>query len=223
MKNRIHIESREMFVKLFHIVNILSSKFNIDESHGLLHSMQILHFANEIYENEKYNYPILESKKQADIIYVAAILHDMCDKKYMNESEGIVEIHKLWKQEIGYKSEDNEIMDIATKIIRTMSYSKVKKVGYPELGDYQMAYHIVRESDLLCAYDFDRSMIYHIHTNKCSIIEAYNNAHTIFCDRILRHNQDNLFVTEYGKRKSMQLHILSIQRMMAWKKILFRV
>jgi len=104
-----------------------------------------------------------------------------------------------------------------------MSYSKVKQVGYPELGDYQMAYHIVRESDLLCAYDFDRSMIYHIYTNKCSIIEAYNNAHAIFCDRILRHNQDNLFVTDYGKRKSMQLHILSIQRMMAWKKILFRV
>ena len=209
-----------MFVKLFHIVNLLYSKFNIDESHGLLHSMQILHYAHDIYENEKYNYPILQSKKQADIIYVAAILHDMCDKKYMNESEGIVEIHNLWKQEIGYKSEDNEIMDIATKIIRTMSYSKVKKVGFPELGDYQMAYHIVRESDLLCAYDFDRSMIYHIRTNKCSIIEAYNNAHTIFCDRILRHNEDNLFVTEYGKRKSMQLHILSIQRMMAWKKIL---
>jgi hypothetical protein len=66
-------------------------------------------------------------------------------------------------------------------------------------------------------------MIYHIRKNNCDIIEGYQNARAIFRDRILRHNQDNLFVTEYGKRKSMQLHIHSIQRMLTWKKILFRV
>jgi hypothetical protein len=44
------------FVKLFQIVNILSAKYNIDESHGIIHSMQILHYAHDIYENEKYNY-----------------------------------------------------------------------------------------------------------------------------------------------------------------------
>jgi hypothetical protein len=96
----------------------------------------------------------------------------------------------------------------------------VKKNGFPELGVYDMAYHIVREADLLCAYDFDRSMIYHIRKNNCDILEAYMNAHNIFCERILKHNIDNLFVTEYGKKISIQLHIQSIQRMMSWKKIL---
>lgn len=211
-----------MFVKLFNIVNLLSSKFNIDESHGLLHSMQILHFANEIYEHEKYNYPILQSEKQADIIYMAAMLHDMCDKKYINETEGILAIQELWKNPPSEKEEsDIEKLQIAIEIMQTMSYSKVKTAGFPELGDYQMAYHIVREADLLCAYDFDRSIIYHIRKNGCDIRDAYKNAHDIFRDRILRHNLDNLFVTDYGKRKSMHLHIQSIQRILTWKKLLY--
>ena len=206
------------FTKIFQIVNILSAKYNIDESHGLLHSMQIVHYANDIYQHEKYNYPILQSERQKKIIYVAAVLHDMCDKKYINETEGMVEIHQKWKDIFG--EEDTEILDIASKIINSMSYSKVKVVGFPELGDYQMAYHIVREADLLCAYDFDRSMIYHMRTRNCNIVEAYYNARNIFNERILRHNSDNLFVTEYSKRISITLHVHSIKRLLAWNKLL---
>lgn len=207
------------FAKLFQIVHILSAKYHIDESHGLPHSMQIVHYANDIYQHEKYNYPILQSEQQQKIIYVAAILHDMCDKKYMNETEGIIEIQQKYN-ELFVNEGDNEIMDIATKIINTMSYSKVKVTGFPELGDYQMAYHIVREADLLCAYDFDRSMLYHINKYNCNIVEAYQNARTIFNDRILQHNIDNLFVTEYSKRLSITLHIQSIKRLLAWNKLL---
>ena len=29
-----------------------------------------------------------------------------------------------------------------------MSYSKVKKSGFPDMNEFQTAYHIVRESDL---------------------------------------------------------------------------
>ena len=208
------------FTKIFQIVNILSAKYNIDESHGLLHSMQIVHYANDIYQHEKYNYPILQSERQKKIIYVAAVLHDMCDKKYINETEGMMEIHQKWKDIFGEGEEDTEILDIASKIINSMSYSKVKVVGFPELGDYQMAYHIVREADLLCAYDFDRSMIYHMRTRNCNIVEAYYNARNIFNERILRHNSDNLFVTEYSKRISITLHVHSIKRLLSWNKLL---
>jgi HD superfamily phosphodiesterase len=205
------------FTKLFQIVNILSAKYNIDESHGLLHSMQIVHYANDIYQHEKYNYPILQSERQKKIIYVAAVLHDMCDKKYVNETEGMMEIREKWNEIFG---EDEEILDIASKIINSMSYSKVKVVGFPELGDYQMAYHIVREADLLCAYDFDRSMIYHMRTRNCNLVEAYHSARNIFNERILRHNVDNLFVTDYSKRTSITLHVHSIKRLLAWNKLL---
>jgi hypothetical protein len=216
------------FAKLFQIVNILSAKYNIDESHGLQHSMQIVHYANDIYQHERHNYPILQSEKQEKIIYVAAILHDMCDKKYVNETEGMLEIYNKWDDVFlggggggeGSGEGDKEILDIASQIITTMSYSKVKVAGFPDLGDYQMAYHIVREADLLCAYDFDRSMIYHMRKHNCDLVEAYYNARNIFNERILRHNIDNLFVTEYSKRTSIILHIQSIKRLLAWKKIL---
>ena len=207
------------FAKLFQIVHILSAKYHIDESHGLQHSMQIVHYANDIYQHEKYNYPILQSEQQQKIIYVAAILHDMCDKKYVNETEGIIEIQQKYN-ELFVTEGDNEIMEIATKIINTMSYSKVKVSGFPELGDYQMAYHIVREADLLCAYDFDRSMLYHMNKYNCNIVEAYQNARSIFNERILQHNIDNLFVTEYSKRLSITLHIQSIKRLLVWNKLL---
>jgi hypothetical protein len=209
------------FVKLFQIVNILSSKYNIDESHGIIHSMQILHYAHDIYENEKFNFPILQSEQQKDIIYTAAILHDMCDKKYVDENIGIIEIQNKWNNLFLEEKDYENTLEIATKIMSTMSYSKVKKSGFPtDLGDYEIAYHIVREADLLCAYDFDRSMIYHIRKNNCNILDAYHNAHSIFSDRILRHNIDNLFITEYGKKKSLQLHLLSVQQLMTWKKLL---
>jgi hypothetical protein len=202
-----------LFLKLFAFVNTVSVRRGIDESHGIMHSMNTLHFVHHIYESEKYEFPILQ--KQENVIYVSAVLHDMCDKKYMNETEGIEDIELLLHKKI---SED-EIL--ATKnIISTMSYSKVKKCGYPDLGDYQLAYHIVREADLLAAYDFDRSMIYHMRRSNCDINEAYKNAHMIFVNRVLRHNFDNLFVTDFSKKKSVELHYQAIQRMMTWKKLL---
>ena len=123
------------FMKLFQIVNILSTKYHIDESHGILHSMQILHYAHDIYENEKHNYPILQCEQQKEIIYIAAILHDMCDKKYMNETEGISEIHNKWNQFFVAELEDekrgrdekrggDENLEIAIKIIKIINIFK---------------------------------------------------------------------------------------------------
>jgi hypothetical protein len=73
----------------------------------------------------------------------------------------------VWKRPrefIGEKFTSDELK-ATTDIISTMSYSKVMKTGtpiFPQLDNYQLAYHIVRESDLLAAYDFDRCMIYQI-------------------------------------------------------------
>jgi hypothetical protein len=76
--------------KLFHFVLIATKKYNIDESHGISHSMNVLRFAKEIYDEELANFPIIKQHEQ--IIYVSAVLHDMCDKKYMKQEDGIREI-----------------------------------------------------------------------------------------------------------------------------------
>jgi len=55
--------------------------------------MNVLHFAHNIYESEVHTKPFL--KNHENIIYVSAIIHDMCDKKYMNQDQGIFEIENF--------------------------------------------------------------------------------------------------------------------------------
>lgn len=202
-----------LLVKMFHYVNLVSFKYGIDESHSIGHSMNILHFANKIFESEQLKYPKL--REQEKTIYVSAILHDMCDKKYMNEQEGINELERFLIPKI------TPVELRATKqIVSTMSYSKVKKNGFPDLGNYMHAYHIVREADLLCAYDFDRSMIYHMKQNGCSLSVAFSNAYELFQTRMFQHNADRLFVTEYSKQKSLELELEARIRIQTWKELL---
>jgi HD superfamily phosphodiesterase len=199
--------------KLLQFVLFTSQKFNIDESHGIGHSMDVLHFAHNIYESEVHTNPFL--KKHENIIYVSAIIHDMCDKKYMNQDDGIFEIEKFLQKKLPV----NEI-DAVKQIISTMSYSYVKKNGFPILGEYQHAYHIVREADLLTAYDFDRCMAYKLHLNGGDIDDAFEDSLDLFNHRVLQHNKDNLFLTDYSLLKSRELQMQSLQRIQNWKQIL---
>jgi HD superfamily phosphodiesterase len=198
---------------LITFVLLAIKKYNIDESHGLSHSMDVLYNAHSILESELHKNPILD--KQRDIILTTAVLHDMCDKKYIDELEGILSIQDFLTDKM-----DQEEIEISKKIMMTMSYSKVKVLGYPDFGEYQLAYHIVREADLLSAYDFDRCMIYSINKNNCDISSAFDNAYELFNKRVLRHHQDNLFITDYAKLESIKLHLKATSRIDYWKKIL---
>lgn len=183
----------------FKFVILNSQEYNIDESHALKHSMEVFNFANNIYESEVKKFPYLES--QRDIISLAAIVHDMCDKKYMNETYGIINIKNYMKHYLPSKK-----LDVATNIIQTISYSKVKVNGYPNLGKYQHAYHIVREADLLAAYDLDRCIIYRMMREKNSYTDALLESKNLFENRILNYRKDKLFITSYSKNKSVLLH-----------------
>ena len=176
-----------------------SDTYKIDESHALKHSMEVYGFAKKIYENEIQSNPYLE--KQREIILMAAIGHDMCDKKYMDEKEGISRYQNYLSEFM--TPSDLEIMG---KIIGTMSYSKVKVNGYPELGEYQLAYHIVREADLLAAYDIDRCIIYTMHRDNCEYSKALEEALNLFDYRVFKMRHDRLFKTDYSKKESLKLH-----------------
>jgi HD superfamily phosphodiesterase len=189
--------------------------YNIDESHGVSHSLDVLYNAHNILESELPKNPYLEDHRT--VILTSAVLHDMCDRKYIVEKEGIANIQEFLTDKM-----DGKEIEIATKIMATMSYSKVKKAGYPDFGEYQLAYHIVREADLLSAYDFDRCMIYSIYQNNCDLNRAFDNANALFNERILRHHQDNLFITDYAKRESIKLHVQCTNRIDSWKRILNR-
>ena len=132
---------------------------------------------------------------------MSAIGHDMCDKKYMDEKEGI-DRYKIYLTSY-MSSADLEIME---KIIGTMSYSKVKANGYPNLGEYQLAYHIVREADLLAAYDIDRCIMYSMHKESVEYSVALKRALELFDNRVFRMRQDHLFKTTYSRNESLKLH-----------------
>ena len=202
-----------LLLKLFHFVSLITNKFDIDESHGITHSMNVLNFAHNIYNNEKNKYPEIENHER--IIYISAILHDMCDKKYVDETSGVKEIEDFLNEKITQPE-----IDITKKIITTMSYSTVKKNGFPNLKEYQIAYHIVREADLLSAYDFDRCMIYNIKKQNGNIEDAFINANYLFENRVFKHDDDGLFITDYSKKESLILKNVALTRINNWKNIL---
>jgi HD superfamily phosphodiesterase len=204
-----------LFSKFFQYVLLMTRKYDIDESHGLSHSMNVLHYATMMYDEEVKQYPIL--KEQDRIIFGSAILHDTCDKKYMDEKDGIRHIKNFLNKETDFSP--NEI-STTCEIISTMSYSKVKKNGFPNLGGYQKAYNIVRESDLLTAYDFDRSIIYNMSKNKCTLIDAFENANDIFENRVFKHEEDGLLLLDYSKAESLRLQSQSLRRIEYWRNIL---
>ena len=119
----------------------------------------------------------------------------------MDEKEGILR-YQNYLSDYMRPSE----LEIMGKIIGTMSYSKVKVNGYPDLGEYQLAYNIVREADLLSAYDIDRCVMYRMHCNNCSYSEALKEALELFDYRVFKMRKDNLFVTDYSKCESLKLH-----------------
>lgn len=190
---------------LFNFVVTTSKLFQIDESHALKHSMDVFYFSNRIYRSELPKNPYL--KKHKNIIDTSAILHDMCDKKYMNETMGIERIKEYMKDKI-----TKEELDITLKIISTMSYSTVKKNGFPNLGEYQLAYNIVREADLLASYDFDRCIMYQMLKNNENYENSYKDAKELFEKRVFKYNHDNLFITDYSKNISNRLHKSALRR-----------
>lgn len=203
-----------LFTKLFRYVLTTTLQYNIDESHGLSHSMNTLYYANQIFREEVLIRPEIQFHER--LIYVSAIIHDMCDKKYTDKSRELVNIERF----LGESLKPYEI-ETTTKIISTMSYSYVKEHGFPDLGEYQTAYNIVREADLLTAYDFDRSIIYHMNNHIVLDLQtSFHNAKTLFSERVFRHNEDGLFFTDYAKKQSIVLHDNAFQRMWFWKNIL---
>lgn len=198
---------------LIHFVKYTSSIKGIDESHSIGHAMNVLHYSQAIINSTYHEYPYL--RDQESVIYTSALLHDMVDQKYTNQKEALNKINTY----LCHRMKPIEIETIK-HIITTMSYSYVKKEGFPLLGKYQMAYHVVREADLLAAYDFDRAIIYRMYHSSDDFIGAFENSRELFETRMFRHDEDGLFITNYSKETSKKLAIKSREQIDSWKKVI---
>jgi hypothetical protein len=150
---------------------------------------------------------------------------------YIKFCENWADYRRIWPEKSIAKDSngdeyfgDSENMDetlphYTKRIMETMSYSTVKKNGYPDLGDYQMAYHVVREADLLSSYDFDRSVIYHMNKGN-DLTNSYHNALKLFQDRVFNYNTDKLLLSDYAQQKSFGLTYKALKQMNSWNRIL---
>jgi HD superfamily phosphodiesterase len=189
--------------QIFQFVIDTCDKYTIDESHGLKHSIDVFRYAEQIYQEELNTNSGLESKYQ--IIMYSAALHDMCDYKYIDEDSGLKRIVKFLYGDLHL---DQSSIDLICKIITTMSYTKIKKIGFAQFSDPldQLAYNIVREADLLTAYDFDRSVVYAMLNKKISWSDSVKETGQYFKIRVLTQISDGLFLTKFGSQKAQELH-----------------
>jgi len=87
------------------------------------------------------------------------------------------------------------------------------------LQEYQLAYNVVREADLLTSYDFDRCIIYNMIKYNNNYKESFDDALNIFENRVFKYHDDNLFFTKYGLIESNRLKTDAINRIKVLKKL----
>ena len=178
------------YKRIFDFVENCCSKYNIDESHGLKHSIGTVKWALTLMDD----YDDISDIECSVIIYAAA-LHDMCDAKYRSVEEGSNEICE-WLLSDGVK------LSVATaviEIITSMSYSKLKLANkrqlvsgddliYPDHDKWQRAYHIVRHADLLEAYRVARCYLYSKRQRPLFTEEQiWAETRTIFDERVFKY------------------------------------
>jgi hypothetical protein len=196
-------------IKLF--IEQTCIKHNIDASHGLEHSLQTLEWSLKLTKD------ITHSAKESTIIQLACLLHDMCDKKYMDEYEGIKNIIIFLNYELKIAE---DVLEAVVFIINTMSYSKVIKYGYPDFKmdkRLEFCYHIVRNSDLLGSYEPERCIGYQIRcggSRRDGIIKMLE----LFDNRILTLITDGYINLEASIEYANELHQKALVELDKYKK-----
>ena len=61
---------------------------------------------------------------------------------------------------------------------------------------------------------------YTIKQNKGDLESAFDNANKLFENRVLKHYEDNLLLTEYSINNYLSLHNNALQRINSWNKII---
>jgi hypothetical protein len=167
--------------KLYKFIESNCKKYNIDESHGLKHSMGTVKWAEKLMDG-------LDdiSDDEYDMIIYSAALHDMCDSKYRDISEACDEIWTWLKSQHWSIQKCDALINI-----------EGQPFAYPNHGKYQRAYHIVRHADLLEAYRVVRCYLYSKHRlPHNSEDEIWAETERIIKERVLHYVSDGWIFLE---------------------------
>lgn len=156
------------YSELFKFVQHQCERYNIDDSHGLIHSKRCVSWVKKMIEYDDTNDENdskLSNEEKTIAIYSAA-LHDLCDKKYTPTFESVTELRE-WLSSKDILNCD--MVEAILDIIQTMSYSFLNQRKYndgkPWYPDHKWirSYHLARNADLLEGYHVGRCYLYTKH------------------------------------------------------------
>lgn len=211
------------FISIFQSLQYVKEKtiqYNIDDSHNWKHSLAVFKEGKYLLEQQSRHY----NQKSKEIVYLGCILHDMCDHKYMNVSNGIQDIHRFLNTTV----HDQEIVNAVMTIIPRISYSKTvmnNAFRLPqEIENYSYIdeYHMIRHSDLLTGYNLFRPIEMRYEeckrTNKTiHMNQILDESEQVIHNRIFKMLEYNLFCDNYAKKKAIKYHQLAKYKYFIWK------
>lgn len=172
--------------RLFTFIEDICKEYNIDESHDVRHAKDCVEFANKLMDFDF-------SEDERTMIIWAAALHDCVDKKYVPVEEGVQKVRDFLRS----VSWDEERIRVLLNIITTISYSYLQTLKiaqgnvFPDHGEWQRAYHTVREADLLCSYRVERCFHYQKRISPDMIdYECWKRVDAFFQARVFRYVTD---------------------------------
>jgi HD superfamily phosphodiesterase len=203
---------------LWVFANSMIRAYNIDASHGITHLVNTARFAKIILAEFAHEtiIPGLSKSAEEELILDAAFIHDLVDRKYMNEAVGVQHVRAAFKENDYGDDKINMIIEMIT----SMSFSKRvarRRAGLPmiEPGPLATAIAILVDADQLDAYEVERCHTYQatryfgLDAPQLSLEERSRLCRgwtkTILTNRVLKY-KDEYMNTQTGKKLSAPLH-----------------
>ena len=174
---------------LYTFIDTFCKEHNIDNSHDVTHSRDCVAFVEKLMDHTF-------SETEKTMARYAAALHDCVDKKYVDVVEGSIHIHGFLTS-IGWSEMR---ADALLSIVTTMSYSKLtaavvdRMPVFPDHGEWDRVYHVVRQADLLCSYRVHRCYQYQkrIHPDWTEVAH-WIRVEAMFQDRMFKYVTNGWF------------------------------
>lgn len=198
---------------IYDFVKQMCIEYNIDKSHDLEHAKDCVHFAEKLFQKQTH---LENHKKDNDtqcVIFLSAALHDTIDSKYTKEfaSRAVTQV-QLFLESLPLRP---DLIIAVLSIITTMSYSYLNKrrqvgLSFPDHGQWQHAYHIVRHADLLCSFRVKRCFQYQKHiTPEIKNEDAMHSVRKLFQERVFAYKKNKWLTLEEAIELSVELEKLA--------------
>ena len=159
--------ARDALLSSYRLARSIGHHYGIDDSHNHVHSKEVLFWAGQILQAHP------ETLHSMDRVAIGhcALLHDILDRKYIGP-DSYDKVHEIVLHHLTHAS-GTETASHMMNVMLSMSYSKTVfpdpvngtvHVRFPSWIDdkktWSTIYHIVREADLLSAYNIARMVEY---------------------------------------------------------------